>query len=207
MESVLKTSKNVDTAILEALKELNTTIENVKIDIIQKEKKGFLFGIASKPAKVLVVLIKTPEQTANEFITKTFKLMNIPAKIITTKKDKYIYIDISSEKASLIIGKHGQTLESLENIINLIVNKETSKYTKVVLDIENYKQKRIDTLKALAFNVAKKVNETKVKAQLEPMTSHERRIIHSALEKNNKVTTKSKGKEPNRCVVIVPKAI
>ena len=120
-------------------------------------------------------------------------------------KDKHLFMELTGDDMGILIGKRGQTLDALQYLVNLVVNKKSPYYISVMLDTENYRQRRRETLESLAFNLAKKVKHTRRNVVLEPMNPYERRIIHSALQNDRYVTTYSEGEEPYRNVVITLK--
>ena len=130
--------------------------------------------------------------------------MGVIVKVETTLKEKQLLIDLKGDDMGILIGKRGQTLDSLQYLVNLVVNKGDAPYINISMDTENYRQRRKETLESLAYNLAKKVKVTGKKVVLEPMNPYERRIIHSSLQSNKYVTTFSEGEEPFRNVVIAP---
>jgi spoIIIJ-associated protein len=138
------------------------------------------------------------------FLQQILKEMNIDGQIENELKDGKLYIKISGENMGVIIGRRGETLDALQYLINIAVNKGKDKYLKVMLDTENYREKREETLKNLAFTLAKKAYRTKKIVELEPMNPYDRRIIHSALQNNKYVKTNSEGVDPHRKVIITP---
>ena len=131
--------------------------------------------------------------------------MGLIIKIETKMQDKHLLVDLTGDDMGILIGKRGQTLDALQYLVNLVVNKNSASYISVMLDTENYRQRRKETLETLAFNLAKKVKHTRKNVVLEPMNPYERRIIHSTLQNDRYVTTFSEGKEPFRNVVIALK--
>lgn len=204
MNSVEMTGKTVDEAIQLAIAELKVTRNEVTVKIIDEGRKG-IFGFGAKPAIVSVTKLFDPERKAKEFIEELAASIGVSFEISTVLSDKKLDINLSGDSASIFIGKRGQTLEALQYIINLVINKGEAPYIGVVVDIENYRQRRRDTLESLAFNLAKKVKLTHKSVSLEPMIAYERRIIHSALQNDRLISTKSEGDEPYRNVVILPK--
>lgn len=203
--TIEKMAKTVDDAIEEALKELQATKDEVEIEILDAGSKGFL-GIGSKPAKVLVKRKFDPVYEAKTFLREIFACMQIPCTIETElKNQKDLNINIVGSDLGVLIGKRGQTLDSLQYLTNLVVNKGAAPFIGVTLDAENYRRRRRETLETLAINLSKKVKATHKEVVLEPMSSYERRIIHSTLQNNRFVTTSSDGQEPYRHVVIKPK--
>ena len=159
-----------------------------------------MFG--SKDAVVLVKKNFNPEKEAETFLKEVFLSMGLIVKIKTEQKDKHLYIDLTGDDMGILIGKRGQTLDALQYLVNLVVNKKSPYYISVMLDTENYRQRRKETIENLARNVASKVKKTGRPAFLEPMNPYERRIIHAELQADKYVDTHSEGEEPHRKVVI-----
>ena len=198
------TAKTVDEAIMEALKELKVTRDEADIEILEPGSKGLL-GIGAKPARVAVMVKFDPESKAQTFMREIAEAMGVPVTVSTELIDKHMTVNLSGKDMGVFIGKRGQTLDSLQYLLNLVVNKGDAQYISVTLDTENYRQRRKDTLESLAFNLAKKVKQTRKNVVLEPMTPNERRIIHASLQNDKFVTTYSEGEEPYRNVVITLK--
>lgn len=205
MDEIRKSAKTVDDAIAAALAELNATREEVDITVIDEGSKGFLGMFGSKDAVVLVKKNFNPEKEAESFLREVFLSMGLIVKIETQMKDKHLFVELTGDDMGILIGKRGQTLDALQYLVNLVVNKKSPYYISVMLDTENYRQRRKETLESLAFNLAKKVKHTRRNVVLEPMNPYERRIIHSALQNDRYVTTYSEGEEPYRNVVITLK--
>ena len=205
MEEIRKSAKTVDDAIAAALADLGAAREEVDITVIDEGSKGFLGMFGSKDAVVLVKKNFNPEKEAETFLKEVFLSMGLIVKIKTEQKDKHLYIDLTGDDMGILIGKRGQTLDALQYLVNLVVNKKSPYYISVMLDTENYRQRRKETLESLAFNLAKKVKHTKRNVVLEPMNPYERRIIHAAVQNDKYVTTRSEGEEPFRHVVIALK--
>jgi len=203
-ESIERSGKTVDDAVNDALKQLCTTRENVDVQVLQEGSSGFL-GIGSRPAKVLVTLKFDPERTAREFLDEVIGAIGLGATYEIKKSDKQLNIMIHGKDIGILIGKRGQTLDSLQYLVNLVVNKGTAPYVNILIDAENYRRKRRETLETLALNLVKKAKATRRKIVLEPMTPYERRIIHAALQSERSIDTYSEGDEPYRYVVINPK--
>jgi spoIIIJ-associated protein len=202
--SVEKTAKTVDEAILEALKELKIGKEEAEIEIVDPGSRGIL-GIGAKPAKVIVTKKFDPENKAKSFVREVAAAMGVPVEVQTELTEKHMNVNLSGKDMGVFIGKRGQTLDSLQYLVNLVVNKGDAQYISITLDTENYRQRRRETLESLAYNLAKKVKQTRKNVVLEPMTPNERRIIHAALQNDKMVSTYSEGEEPYRNVVITAK--
>ena len=206
MEYIEITAKTVDDAITEGLIKLGTTSDKVETEIIEKGSVGFL-GIGSKPAVVKIWKKFSIEEFIRDFLNDVFNAMNMEVEIIITKSDdeKNVNVELKGKEMGVLIGKRGQTLDSLQYLTNLAVGKQVSEFVKVRIDTENYRKRRRDTLENLAKNIAYKVKRTKRSVSLEPMNPFERRVIHSALQNDKYVNTHSEGEEPYRYVVVTLK--
>ena len=205
MDSVEKIAKNVEIAVEEALKTLNATMEEVIVTVLDEGTKGGLFGLGSKPAKVLVKRKLDPIDAAKNFLREVIIAMGLSVKIEVNKKERHVYINLIGENMGVLIGKRGKTLDSLQYLTNLAVNRCGAPEVSIILDTENYRKRRRDTLESLASSLARKVKATKKSVVLEPMSRFERHIIHIALQNDRYVKTHSEGNEPYRNVIISPK--
>lgn len=204
MEFIQVSAKTVDDAITEALIQLGTTSDQIEYEVIEKGSTGFL-GFNAKPAVIKVRKKFTPEDTIREFLSKVFAAMNMEVKIeiVQSEEEPNVYqVELKGSDMGVLIGKRGQTLDSLQYLTNLAINKHAEEYIKVKLDTEDYRKRRQETLENLARNIAYKVKRTRRPIELEPMNPFERRIIHSALQDDKYVTTHSEGEEPYRHVVV-----
>ncbi len=206
MKQLTITSKSVEEAVQEALAQLQTSEEKVEISILEDAKKGFL-GLGSKPAVVQVTLKADPIEDSIEFLKKVAAKMGVELSVEVKEDEDGTVLDLSSEKIAILIGKRGQTLNALQYLTNLVANKSSDEYQRVILDAENYRERRKETLERLAHRLASKALKINKKVSLEPMPSMERKIIHMTLKSNNKVQTSSEGSEPHRRVVIKPSSI
>ena len=206
MEFIEVSAKTVDDAITEASIKLGTTSDKIEVEVIEKGSTGFL-GIKSKPAIIRARKKNDTVDNIREFLENVFSAMNMEVTIDIKKAedDKVYEVELSGKEMGLLIGKRGQTLDSLQYLTNLAVNKHSDGYIKVKLDTEYYRQRRKDTLENLAKNIAYKVKRTKRPVSLEPMNPFERRVIHSALQGDRYVETHSEGEEPFRHVVVTLK--
>jgi spoIIIJ-associated protein len=203
MKSIEVVASTVEEAIEQALVQLDANELEVDIEVIEESKKA-LFGLfGGKEAKVRVTKKMNTEEIARDFLLNLLSKMGVQAKLNVKLKQSNLYIDMSGAEMAILIGRRGQTLDSLQYLVSLVVNKDREEYIRVILDTENYRQKRKDTLERLAFKLAKRAKKINKDITLEPMNPYERRIIHSALQNNKFVTTKSEGEEPYRKVVIV----
>ena len=206
MEFIEVSAKTVDDAITEASIKLGTTSDKIEVEVIEKGSTGFL-GIKSKPAIIKARKKNDTVDNIREFLENVFSAMDMEVTIDIKKAedDKVYEVELSGKEMGLLIGKRGQTLDSLQYLTNLAVNKHSDGYIKVKLDTEDYRQRRKDTLENLAKNIAYKVKRTKRPVSLEPMNPFERRVIHSALQGDRYVETHSEGEEPFRHVVVTLK--
>ncbi len=206
MEFIEISAKTVEDAIIEACQELTVTSDKLEYEVVDEGKAG-LFGIGSKPAVIKARVKSSLEDKVKAFLNEVFAAMNIEVLVAVEYKaeEREMNIDLSGEDMGMLIGKRGQTLDSLQYLVSLVVNKETEEYVRVKVDTENYRERRKATLENLAKNMAKKASRIRKNVSLEPMNPYERRIIHSALQDDKYVTTHSEGDEPYRRVVITPK--
>ena len=204
MEFIEVSAKTVNDAITEACQKLTVTSDKLEYEAIEEGSAGFL-GIGSKPAVIKARVKSSVEDTAKDFLNEVFRAMNL-AVVVDVKYDEAdnsMEVDLSGDEMGVLIGKRGQTLDSLQYLVSLVVNKNVENYIRVKVDTENYRQRRKETLENLAKNISYKVKRTKRPVSLEPMNPYERRIIHSALQNDKYVTTHSEGDEPYRHVVVV----
>lgn len=199
-----KTAKSVSEATQLALEELGVSADEAIVTVLDEGTKGFL-GLGSKEAKVTAELKDPTPKAAQMFLDEIFKAMSLDVDIDITPKDGGMDIELSGDHMGIIIGKRGDTLDSLQYLTSLVVNHESEDYVKVTIDTENYRAKREQALVTLSNRLADKVTRSGRKYTLEPMNPYERRIIHANLQANAEVTTFSVGEEPYRKVVIAPK--
>ena len=201
------TGKNVDEAVNNALLQLQITSEKLEYEVVEKGSNGLLGFIGSKPAVIRARKKSDFIDEGEEILQKIFHEMNMEVDIAVAynKEEQVVDIVLTGEDMGILIGKRGQTLDSLQYIISLVVNKESDAYVRVKVDTENYRERRKETLETLAKNIAYKVKRTRRSVSLEPMNPYERRIIHSALQNDKYVETHSEGEEPYRKVVVTLK--
>ena len=206
MEFINVSAKTVDDAITEACQKFSVTSDKLEYEVVEEGSSGFL-GIGSKDAVIKARVKSSVQDKAKDFLRDVFEAMNLTV-VVDVKYDeleKTMDIDLSGDEMGVLIGKRGQTLDSLQYLVSLVVNKDVEDYIRVKVDTENYRKRRKDTLENLAKNIAYKVKRTKRPVSLEPMNPYERRIIHSALQNDKYVTTHSEGEEPFRRVVVTLK--
>ncbi|MCD7835186.1 MAG: protein jag [Lachnospiraceae bacterium] len=206
MEYIEISAKTVSDAINEACQKLGITSDKLDYQVIEEGSNGFL-GIGSKPAVIKAARKSSVQDSAKDFLNDVFNAMNMNVNIAVNydEQEKNMDILLTGDEMGVLIGKRGQTLDSLQYLVSLVVNRESEEYIRVKVDTENYRERRKETLENLAKNIAYKVKRTRKSVSLEPMNPYERRIIHSALQNDKYVTTHSEGDEPFRRVVVTLK--
>lgn len=203
MKSIEIEGKTVEEALDKALNELCLSRDNVNIEILEPGSKGLFNVIGVKRARIKVTSKYDYIEEAKKFIGTILKTMELKAEINIVEENDIIKINLSGDNMGLIIGYRGETLDSIQYLVSLVVNKYRElPHKKVILDTENYRSKREETLKGVALKSALRVKKSGKSYKLEPMSSYERRIIHSTLQDNSYVKTYSEGEEPFRRVVI-----
>ena len=203
MEYIEISAKTVEDALTEASVKLGTTSDKIEYEVIEKGSNGIL-GFGSRDA---VIKVAKKSTLVKEFLDSVFKAMDMEVEldIKVDEDEKMIDVELKGDDMGILIGKRGQTLDSLQYLTNLALNKHSDNYFKVKVDTEDYRNRRKETLENLAHNIAYKVKRTKRSVELEPMNPFERRVIHSALQNDKYVTTHSEGEEPYRHVVVTLK--
>ena len=196
------TAKTYDDAVSQALSELNVAEENLIINILE-EKNTLL----KKSTKIEVMNYNDIVDYTKEVVLELTKLMGMTANLEVRRKESTLSIKIFSDHNAVLIGKNGYTISALQTIVRQIISKETNNAVSIILDVENYKEKKLKNIEYLAKRTAREVAKTKVEAKLDSMNSYERRIVHSLLAEDKYVYTESIGEEPNRAVVIKPKEL
>jgi len=206
MDFIEVSAKTVDDAITEACQKFTVTSDKLEYEVVDEGKSGLL-GIGAKPAVIKVRVKCSVEDKAKDFLKDVFAAMGLTVvcEVKYDEAESTMDVDLSGDEMGILIGKRGQTLDSLQYLVSLVVNKDAENYIRVKVDTENYRKRRKDTLENLAKNISYKVKRTKRPVSLEPMNPYERRIIHSALQNDKYVTTYSEGEEPFRHVVVVLK--
>ena len=206
MEFIEISAKNVDDAITQATVQLGITSDQLEYEVLDKGSTAFL-GIGSKNAVIKARKKFSIDENVVEFLSSIFDAMKMEVEILVAvnEEEHIIEVELKGDDMGILIGKRGQTLDSLQYLTNLAINKHSDEYYKVKIDTEDYRKRRKETLENLAKNIAYKVKRTKRPVSLEPMNPFERRIIHSALQNDRYVTTHSEGDEPYRHVVVTLK--
>ncbi len=203
MKIIEMTGRTVEEAVKNTLNELKLTEDKVEVEVLEEGSKGLFKLIGAKPARIRVKVKRDYIYEAKSFLRDVLNTMGIKAEIRIKEEEDTIKISMTGPDMGILIGYRGETLDSLQYLVSLVVNKghETA-YKRVVLDTENYRSKREETLKRLAQKIAGTVRRTGKLIRLEPMNPYERRIIHSALQDDRYIQTHSEGDEPYRRVVI-----
>lgn len=203
MVKVEVSGKTIEEALRLALIQLGANEDQVTYKVLEEGSKGFL-GIGAKEYKILVEKVNHPSSVAEDFVKEVLENMGVKFTLDVTEVEDEIRIDISGEDVGVIIGKHGSTLDSIQYLTNLVVNKKFDKLIRVRLDIAGYREKRLEVLENMAYRLAARVRKSKKAIALEPMNAYERRVIHTFLQKETGIGTKSEGSDPDRYVVIYP---
>ena len=196
--------KTREEAIQKAIKELKVQEQKLDIQVVEEGSKGFL-GIGAKDYVINVKKIMDKCDIIREFLQKVFESMNINYNIDIVQDEDTTRVNITGEETSIFIGRRGESLDQLQLLVNIVVTKQINSYEKIILDIENYREKREKSLISYAKKMARKVMMQRRSIKLEPMNPYERRVIHYALQDDNKINTFSEGEEPNRRIVISAK--
>lgn len=203
MEFIEVSAKTVADAITEACQKLEVTSDKLEYVVVEEGSSGFL-GIGSKSAIIKAKTKSSIADIAKDFLKDVFAAMNmvVAVDVKYDEDNKNLDVDLSGDEMGILIGKRGQTLDSIQYLLSLVVNKESEEYIRVKVDTEDYRKRRKETLESLAKNIAYKVKRSRRPVSLEPMNPYERRIIHSALQADKFVSTRSEGEEPFRHVVV-----
>ncbi|MGE5372935.1 MAG: RNA-binding cell elongation regulator Jag/EloR [Solirubrobacterales bacterium] len=202
MQVVEKRGKNVDEAIKLALEELGVGPDEVTVEVVEEPSKGLL-GIGKKLALVKVTVIARPDRMAKKKLEDLLNAMKIDYTIDRVDYEPgMVRINIIGKDMGLLIGRKGETLNAIQFLVGLMVNRESEEKVRVMLDVEDYRLKREESLKDLAMRLSDKVKRTRRSVVMRPMGPQERRIVHTALQNDPQIVTFSQGDEPNRKVVI-----
>ena len=206
MTSLEKTGRTVEEALEAALTELGVSKSRVEYHVVEPATKGLFGIIGNKPAKVRVTVmpIDAVEQ-AKAFLGEIFRAMKVNVLIEKKSEEDHVLLNVRGEDLGLLIGKHGQTLDALQYLTNLAANRDADERVRIIVDVEDYRKRREETLIRLALRLADKVKRRGERVVLEPMSPHERKVIHMALQNDNRIVTFSEGEEPFRKVIIAMK--
>ncbi len=202
MKTVEKTGKNLEDALDLALEELGCDIDQVDYEIVENDSKGFLGIFGAKEAKIRVTKKCSIVDEINDFISKILFNLGMDLSIEINEEKDFVKVNLEGENISRIIGKNGVTLDSLQYLTNIVINKNHEDYTRIVIDANEYKKRKVESLEGLAKAMADKAVKLRKDIVLRPMSSYERKIIHFTLQKDDRVRTKSDGVDPYRKVII-----
>jgi spoIIIJ-associated protein len=206
MRTVEMSGKTVEEATHKALEELGVLAEHALVEIITESSPGLFGIIGSKQARIRVTEKINPEHYLRVFLQKVIDHMGVEGQVETVVTDEALHFNINGQRMGMLIGKRGQTLNALQYLLNVAYHKKfPGESRRVIVDVEDYREKRELTLQNLAVNLAQKATHYQKEVVLEPMNPQERRIIHTTLQENSSVDTYSQGEEPYRKVVIAPK--
>lgn len=206
MNVVEKSAKSIDEAVEQALAQLGLKLEQVTVEVLEQPAKALFGFIGGRPAKVRVTTRQVdPVEVADAFLKQIFTTMKITVSVEKITTEDHVLFNLRGDDLGVLIGKHGQTLDALQYLVNLAANRDAEERVRIVLDVEDYRKRRADTLTQLALRLADKVKRRGEKVILEPMSSHERKIIHMALQNDHRIATYSEGEDPFRKVVIALK--
>lgn len=202
MKSLEKRGRSVEEAVSGALLDLGVRAEQVQVEVLEEPTKGLFGLIGSRDALVRVTVKETKEDVARRLLQDVSRTIGLDVEIATRRDEDYIFFDVKGDELGILIGRRGQTLDALQYLTNLAASRASSEKQRIVVDVEGYRRRREETLQRLAERLADKVRRSGQSMALEPMSAHERRVIHLALQNSPYVTTYSEGEEPFRKVVI-----
>lgn len=202
MKEIEAEGNTVEEAVKEALERLHVKRDKVEVEVIENGSRGFLGLIGSRRARVRVRVKRGTEETISECLREMIKKMGLELSLEIREEDDYWIGDFYGRDVRLLIGRRGETLNALQMLANMIVNRQLDERIKLVLDAEGYRKRREETLRRLARRLSERVKRSRREVILEPMTPQERRVIHMELQDNPWVCTSSIGEEPYRKVVI-----
>lgn len=194
--------KSVEEAIERGLKEMGISREEAVVHVLEEPTKGLFGFLGSKPAKIEMGEKIDPFGKAKEFLLSVLAKMGVKADVETVKQKEGVLFNVVGERLGMIIGHHGQTLDALQNLVNAVAGRYGRGRERIILDAENYREKRKESLEELADRVVRQVLKTKESVKLEPMSANDRRIIHTHLQSKAHIKTQSEGEEPHRSIIV-----
>ncbi len=206
MNEIEVTGKTMDEALAKAITNLGIKKENASVEVIEEPNNGILGFFGTKNARLLVKADKNPGEYIESYLKELINYMGIEGTVNVYEDDMKLKAEINGQDVGTLIGRRGRTLSDIQYLLSVVLRRQFNNYKKmIIIDIENYRERREKTLTQLAKSVARRVNNEECEIELEPMTPQERRVIHLALQDHKGVTTRSVGDEPYRKVVIVPR--
>jgi spoIIIJ-associated protein len=203
MKKIVVTGKTIEDAVKSGLQQWNVTENRIKYEVLEQPSKGLfgLFGV--KEAKVELELLPDAMEEVHGFLQDIFRTMSLEVRVDQKKTRDGIELHLHGGELGMLIGRRGQTLDALQYLVNIVANRYSDHHMRILLDAEQFRERRKKTLEELADRLADRVIRTKKEVVLEPMSPQERKVIHAKLQNHAKVRTFSRGDEPNRRVVIV----
>jgi spoIIIJ-associated protein len=205
MNKLQASGKSVEEALKNGLARLGVGEDRVKVTVLEQPSKGLFGLIGAKEARVELELLSDGVEEATVFLREVAAAMGLSVTLERVDDAESIRINIKGPDLGLLIGRRGQTLDSLQYLVNIVANRHSDRHIRIVLDAEQFRERRKQTLESLSERMASRVVKTRKEIVLEPMTSQERKIIHSHLQSHPDVKTYSQGDEPNRRIVIAPR--
>jgi len=205
VEVVEKVAKTVGEAVTRALTELGVDEQGATIEVLEEPSKGLFGLLGSRPARVRVTKKDSLSLRARQLLNKIFHIMKLSVNIEIIEKNTSLRVNLSGDGLGVLIGRRGETLDALQYLLNLYINKNREQKCKVIIDVEGYRKRREQTLERLACKLAEKAKQKGRSIVLEPMNSQERRVIHTALQGREDIYTHSEGEEPYRKIIISPR--
>jgi len=200
-----KTGRTIEEAVSQALQNMGVSRDDVEVEVLEEPTKGILGLFGAKPARVKVILKERVSKKAVDLLKDIIKSMGLQVELDIVEKENVLNINMKGPDLGILIGRRGETLDALQFLVNLSVNKNQEIRRKIVIDVEGYRNRREETLQKLAVKLANKAKQRGRSVVLEPMSSQERRIIHTALQGRDDIYTFSEGDEPYRKIIITPK--
>ncbi|CAM3631211.1 RNA-binding cell elongation regulator Jag/EloR [Marinicrinis lubricantis] len=205
MKTMTVSGKTIEEAIRSGLSRWNVSEDRVKVQVLEHPSKGLFGFIGSKEAKVQLELLPDPIEEALQFVQDIIRSISLHVQVVREERGGQTVLHLTGPELGILIGRRGQTLDSLQYLVNIVANRYSDKHLRIVVDAEHFRERRTQTLIELSQRLADKVIRTGRDVVLEPMTPQERRIIHTHLQNHPQVRTFSKGEEPNRRIVITLK--
>lgn len=204
MRSIEKTGRTKDEAVRAALKELGVSLDEVKVEVIEQERTGFLGILQGRQTRVRVTVVEDVGKAAARFLREILVGMGITARVETLRRDDHVILNVTGSDLGLLIGRRGQTLDAIQYLVGMAANKGMEEKRRIIVDVQGYRHRHEESLRRLALRTADRVKSERKKAVLSPMTPADRRIIHTTLQNHDGVFTFSEGQDPFRRVIVSP---
>lgn len=202
MKKLVVTGKRIEEAVHNGLAQLGVSADRVKVTVLEQPSKGLFGLIGAREAKVELELLPDGIEEAIRFLKEVSAAMELTVSVEQVDENDAVRLNITGSDLGILIGRRGQTLDSLQYLVNIVANRHSNRHLRIVLDAEQFRERRRQTLEALSERMATRVIRSRKEIMLEPMTSQERKIIHARLQAHPNVKTYSQGDEPNRRIVI-----